>query len=79
MTELPKMPGLDAGVKYPSGYLEECVNQIDKTPAQVYLDKIKELVADIDSYIACLRHKGFEIDGNILKPGFQAIKKTIIK
>jgi hypothetical protein len=78
MTELPKMPQPSRSA-YPLGYIEDAVSRVDHTDAQAYLDKIKELVADIDSYIACLRHKGFEIDGNILKPGFQAIKQTIIK
>lgn len=61
MINLPKLPKITPGVRYPEGQLEEQFDAVKKTNPNDYMREIKSLMKDINSYKECLELQGYSV------------------
>lgn len=80
MSNIPKIPTIRTGIKYPHGQLEDQINAVMKTDPRQYLNKIKEYLKEIHDYKACLEAHGYKVSWDIhtLDPNTLSAKKEII-
>jgi hypothetical protein len=80
MSNIPKMPKIKSGIKYPPGQLEDQFDAVMKTDPRQYLNKIKEYLSEIYDYKECLVAHGYSVSWDIhtLDPDTLSAKKEII-
>ena len=79
MTNLPKLPKVVSGVRYPDGQLESQINAVMKTDPSAYIREVKKLMADIKEYQECLEIQGYRLEKlESLDPNEIYAKKVLI-
>ena len=79
MTNLPKLPKVVPGVRYPDGQIETQVDAVMKTDPSAYIREVKKLVADIKEYQECLELQGYRLEKLVtLDPNEIYAKKVLI-
>ena len=79
MTNLPKLPNLKSGIKYPEMQVEEQFDAVKKTNPNEYILAIKTLLKDIKIYQECLEFQGYKLEKlETLDPDVIYAKKEII-
>ena len=80
MSNIPKMPKIKSGIKYPPGQLEDQFDAVMKTDPRQYLNKIKEYLSEIHDYKECLVAHGYSVswDASTLNTESVLAKKEVI-
>lgn len=75
---LPTLPKIVPGIKYPPGQLEKEFDTVLKTDPKLYLKEIKNCLEKIEEYRDCLAHHGYVLENIETLDKDKVIAKKVI-
>jgi hypothetical protein len=75
---LPTLPKIAPGIKYPPGQLEGEFDTVLKTDPKLYLKEIKYMLRKIEEYRDCLGHHGYVLENIETLDKDKVIAKKVI-
>jgi hypothetical protein len=77
--DLPKVPKVQSGIKYPPYEIEAKLGKVENTLPESYMKAIKTLLAEVEEYRECLAYKGYTLHGLSVESDLYARKETTIR